>query len=241
MKKTILIILGVLVLLSGFYFFDYIRVTKYDKLPIIALKTEIKEKQFTLYKALFYKVWICSYKDVNGDIKQTIGSYRDADPKCPKIISFTDGYYENINGIKISTKDYQTITNLYDVDAIDSWTSDTDIENALYVANELEKSFFNLKENSTFTLNNDIINIAIFFDLVEDDDSYTWQEMANDETYYYCVKQDAVAKRNLFAKYQNGTCDSIWLFKNFSEKWCQLALLEKDNSIVRQYADANCN
>lgn len=240
MKKVILIFLAVLILLMGFYFFDYIRVTKYDKNPIIALKEENTTKQFTLYKALFYKVWVCTYKDANDKVVRTIGSYHDNDPECTKAISFTDGYYENSYGVKISLKDYQTIMNIYSIDTINSWEASEDLDNALYVVNELEKSFFTIKDNSTFTYNNEIVNVAIFFDLVQNGEIYTWQAMTDDETYYYCIKQDSVSKKYLFAKYQNNTCNSIWSFKSFTDKWCELTKTESNN-IIKEYADANCN
>jgi len=243
MKKIILILLMIFILIIGFYFFDYIRVTKYDKNPIIALKEENTSKQFTVYKALFYKVWVCTYKDENKKMVRTIGSYNDEDPICTKAISFTDGYYKNPYNVKISLKDYQTMMAIYDIDDIDTWQTNDDLNNALYVVNELEKSFFTIKDNSTFTYNNEIVNIAIFFDLVqnsEDNEIYTWQVMTNDESYYYCIKQDSVSKKYLFAKYQNNTCNSIWSFKNFTDKWCELVKSES-NSIIKEYADANCS
>lgn len=243
MKKIILILSAIIILLIGFYFFDYIRVTKYDKNPIIALKEENNDQQFTLYKAIFYKVWVCHYKDENDKIVRKIGSYHDEDPDCTKAINFTDGYYKNPYNVKISLKDYQTIMNIYDINTISSWKTNEDLDNALYVVNELEKSFFSIKDNSTFTYNNEIVNIAIFFDLVqnpEDKEIYTWQAMNDDPNYYYCIKQDITSKKYLFTKYENNTCNSVWSFKNFTPKWCEL-VKDEDNSIIKEYADANCN
>ena len=242
MKKTILIILGILILFSGFYFIDYIRVTKHNKVPIISLKERNEEKQFTVYKALFYKVWVCDYKNSDDDEDFIIGGYNDSDPECTKAISFTDGYYTNPYNIKISVKDYQTINSFYSIEKINTWTTDEELNNALFLVNELEKSFFTEKENSSFTYQNEIVNIAIFFDLVDKgDDIYTWEAMTSDESYYYCVKQDQVSKKHLFSKYENGTCSDIWSFKNFSDEWCNLALEEDENSVIKNYADLNCS
>ena len=240
MKKIIIIISLIVLLLAGFYFFDYIRVTKYDKNPIIAIKVKDDENQLTIYKAIFYKVWVCDYKNKDNKEVFVVGSYNDYPPECTKSINFTNESYTNPNGIKISASDYQTIANFYDVDTINTWTKDSDLVDALYVSNELGKRFFNLKENGAFTYLNEIVNIAIFYDLSDNDGVKLWQPMTNDQNYYYCVKQDSNNKY-LFSKYQNGTCDGIWNYKTFTEKWCNLALKEKDNSTVRQFADANCN
>ncbi len=241
MKKIIVIVGILLVLLIGFYFFDYIRVTKYDKVPIIAIKEKDDENQFTVYKAFFYKVWTCDYKDKSGNEVFVVGSYNDYPPECNKSINFNDGSYTNPNGITLYAKDYQTIASVYDVDTINAWDSDEDLENALFITNELEKKFFVLKENSAFTYLNDIVNVAIFFDLGQNEDGiYLWQAMTGDNSYYYCVKLDSNNKY-LFSKYENETCNGVWNYNAFTEKWCDLALKEKDNSTVRQFADANCN
>ena len=74
MKKIILILSAIIILFIGFYFFDYIRVTKYDKNPIIAIKVKDDENQLTVYKALFYKVWVCDYKDKDNKLVFKVGS-----------------------------------------------------------------------------------------------------------------------------------------------------------------------
>lgn len=237
MKKIIIIISVLLVLLGGLYLFDYIRVTKYNKLPFIAVKEVDKDNQLTLYKAIFYKVWVCDNKDEKG---KTVKAISDEMPNCSKSLDFSKGDHTNPQGVKISIKDYQIISTMYSVETINSWKEATDLDNALYVVNELERNFFTLKENSTFNYLNEIVSVAIFYDLVNNDDVYTWEAMVNDNNYYYCIKQDS-NKKYLFSKYINSTCDGVWNYKPFTDKWCGLALQEKENTTIRQYADANCN
>ncbi len=240
MKKMIIGFVGLFILLGGLYLFDYIRVTNYDKVPFIAVKKVDKENQLTLYKAIFYQVWVCDNKDEKGKVVKVIGDYKDDMPECSKSLDFSKGDYTNPYGVKISLKNYQIIGPIYSVETINSWQKSTDLDNALYVVNELERNFFIIKDNSTFNYLNEIVNIAIFYDLVTNDDIYTWEAMVNDNNYYYCVKQDN-NKKYLFSKYTNGTCDGMWNYKTFTDKWCSLTLKEKDGSTVRQYADANCN
>lgn len=61
---------------------------------------KIMNSNLLLYKAIFYKVWVCHYKDENDKIVRTVGRYNDEGPDCTKAISFTDGYYENSYGVK---------------------------------------------------------------------------------------------------------------------------------------------
>lgn len=216
-KKIITILLVVLILLAGATYIDYFLVKTKNDLPRIALKHNDDTKQVVIYKAPFYKVWHCL-----ADDSVILGDYTDNDPLCPRTVEYVNGYFTNSAGINISQRDYELMSynNIYTFDAISNMSSNSDIENAVYVAYEYGKSLYTIKDNSTLKYNSDNVEIAVFNEFVLDGKNYKWKSDLDDETKYYCAKKEG--DTYLFSKYTNNTCEDEFTKITMSDRWCSL-------------------
>src|SRR5574344_951832 len=94
-KKTILLVFGGIVFLMLLSYIDYWVAYKNGNAPVLSIKKEYKDKQMETYRGLFYTMWVCTAEEDNyGFDKMPDG--------CPLKLEFTDEYYTNTYGIKIS-------------------------------------------------------------------------------------------------------------------------------------------
>ena len=216
-KKIIIIFLILLVLFGGVTYIDYFLVKTKNNMPKIAIKEEDKVKQVVVYKAPFYKVWHCT-----SDDSIVIGDYKDSEALCPRVVEYIDGFFTNSAGLKISQRDYELMSynNTYTFDMISSMTSKSDVDNAVYVAEEYGKTKYSIKENSKFEYESDDVELAVFYEFVIDGNNYKWKSDLEDETKYYCAKK--VDDSYEFSKYENESCSSEFSKITMSDKWCEL-------------------
>lgn len=213
-KKIVIFLVVVLVVFSLVAYIDYFLVKMYNKAPTLSIKSENKEKGFTLYKAMFYKVWIC-----DSDSSITIGSYSDADAVCTISYEFKDGYYVNASNYKITQRDMKIITtdNIYTREMIDVIASDNDIFDAVYVAYNYYKNVPKLVNKTTY----DKTKLVVFPEIVYKNNLYEWEYDTEDESKYYCEKTNDKGI-NIYSKYINGVCDTNYEQIKMDQKWCSL-------------------
>lgn len=190
-----------------------------DRMPLLSIKSESTAKQYIKHSSLFFNV----YKCYSGDT--FVLSKNSKVPICRRIIKFNEeGYYTNINNLKISKRDYQMI---YDVSKtlkeIEEFTTSKEIDDAVKVAEEYERSLhIPLK---TIQINKEIINIEAYkeFVIINQYGDYAWQYQRTNETYYKCFKKE------LYKQYKSGSCLGEWTEVKLSQEWCSLA---KGNTIT---------
>ena len=150
--------------MSSLIYFDYFNVKTNNTSPKISLKEEINENQI-LYKAVFYKVWYCKTNKT-----YTISPYSVADEVCPINYVYNDGYYTNAEGIKISKRDLQLLTNdgVYTSEMIETFNSNKQVEDAVHVAYNYGKYKYKTIEDE------DNYSLVAFPDFKEDNNNYKW-------------------------------------------------------------------
>lgn len=210
-KKIILIIVGILVLISVFAYIDFFNTKANNTSPKMSIKEEIDENTI-VYKALFYKVWYCKSNKV-----YTIGDYSDRDVICPRDYSYDNGYYTNEQGIKISKRDLQLLTNdgVYTSEMIENMNSNSQIEDAIHVAyNYGLNNYKQLSSKEKSSDGNKIVMLPVFKEV---EGNFKWVYDEEDTNNYYCMKEkdDSI----YYAKYDNKKCGKFEEVV-MDEKWC---------------------
>ena len=202
MKKAIIIVLVILVLIGSFIYFDYFNVKTNNTSPKISIKENLTDDQI-LYKAVFYKVWYCKTNKT-----YTIGSYSDTDAVCPINYEYIDGYYTNAEGVKISKRDLQLLTNdgIYTSEMIETMSDNTQVQDAVHVA--YDYGIYKYKKIDKESEDNH--ELIVFPKFEEVDGNYKW---IYDEEDLYCLKDDS------FAKYDT-KCGKFEKIK-MDNKWCE--------------------
>ncbi len=207
--KIILILVVIFIILAAGSYIDYYVAKTKNTNPKMAIKKEINS-DLIVYNGMFYKMWYCKVNKV-----YTIGSYGDKDAICNKNYEYTDGYYTNASGIKISKKDLQLLTNtgIYTGEMIENMSSDTQVENAIHVAEDYESTKYK-------TVNQiDDYKIVVFQKFKEDSNgNYKWIYDENDTSKYYCLSKN----KNILskAKYDGVECGEFEQIK-MDDKWCE--------------------
>ncbi len=219
MKKTklvLIIVFIILLVLSALIYIDYFIVKEKNTTPKISLVEE--DKEFYVYKALFYKVWKCK-----SDDSIIIGDYKDPDAICKTNYEFNNGFYTNKNGLKISKKDLYmlTLTGIYTHDMVEKMVTNEDINSALYVVSKYEMLEYNnvMSENGSKLKSSDGFEIVVFptFEYNEKTDSYKWTYDNKNTNNYYCLDK----KNELYSKYTGNVCGEF-VKLSLDEKWCGL-------------------
>ena len=211
-KKIILIVVGVLVLTVFLAYIDYFNTKANNTTPKMSIKEEIDENT-TVYKALLYKVWYCKTNKT-----YTIGSYSDKDAVCPKNYSYDNGYYTNEQGIKISKRDLQLLTNdgVYTSEMIENMNTNAQVEAAIHVAYNYGINIY--KNLSNKTKSDDGHKVVMLPKFIEVEGNYKWVYDEDDKENYYCLKED---NDNIsYAKYTGDKCgkfESVVM----DETWCE--------------------
>lgn len=219
MKKTklvLIIVFIILLVLSALVYIDYFIVKEKNTTPKISLVEE--DKEFYVYKALFYKVWKCK-----SDDSIIIGDYKDPDAICKTNYEFNNGFYTNKNGLKISKKDLYmlTLTGIYTHDMVEKMVTNEDVNSALYVVSKYEMLEYNnvMSENGSKLKSSDGFEIVVFptFEYNEKTDSYKWTYDNKNTNNYYCLDK----KNELYSKYTDNVCGEF-VKLSLDEKWCGL-------------------
>lgn len=223
MKKVLIIIIVTLVLLASIVYIDYFNAKANSTSPKISLKENLDNNQI-LYKAVFYKVWYCKTNKT-----YTITSYSDVDPICPIDYRYVDGYYTNSEGIKISKRDLQLLTNdgIYTAEMIEAMNSNKQVEDAVHVAYNYGK----YKYKFSSIKSEDGNKLVMLPDFSLEDDNYKW---IYNEDNLYCIKE----KGNLLiAKYENkcGKYETIKMDKDWCQNYKSSTLVYEDN--IEKYCE----
>ena len=224
MNKKLMIIIStsflIIISLATTTMIEFYYAKKLDRMPIFSLKSEDKVKQYQKYTSFFYNVYKC-YSGYT-----TVQPLNKDEPYCPRVIKYDkDGYYSNINGLKISKKEYQMILNTSNtMNEIEAWTTKSQIEDSLIVAEEFERGIHKTEERNG-------LKIAIFreFVIINDYGDYDWVYQNNNKDYYKCVENDN------FKEYKGGSCIGDWQMLKPTEKWCSLAKNTTINKIKDLY------
>ncbi len=223
-KKVVLTTLFfVLILVGTISIVEFYYAKDAKRMPVLALKSEDKTKQYYKYTSLFYNV----YKCYSGTVFAVSKNYPE--PICNRVIVYDNGYYINKNGLKISKKDYQAIYDIsYNFNDIEDFTTNEEIEKAVFVASEYEKNLsIPIK---TTQINKQVVNINAFKDLkVNEYGDYSWEYQRGNESYYKCEKN------GLYKTYSNGNCLGEWSELKYTKEWCEAALNSTMNNIEQTY------
>lgn len=205
MKKFLIIVIVILVIIASLVYIDYFNVKTNNTSPKISLKEKINDNQI-IYKAVFYKVWYCKTNKT-----YTIGSYSDIDAVCPIDYAYVDDYYTNAEGIKISKRDLQLLTNdgIYTREMVEAMNSEKQVEEAVHVA----YSYGKYKYKVSSTKGNDGNKVVMLPDFKEEDGYYKW---VYDEEKLYCIKD---GEKLSIADYSD-KCGKFEVVK-MDEKWCE--------------------
>ena len=219
MKKirlVLIIVFIMLLILSALVYIDYFIVKEKNTTPKISLVEE--DKEFYVYKALFYKVWKCK-----SDDSIIIGDYKDPDAICKTNYEFNNGFYTNKNGLKISKKDLYmlTLTGIYTHDMVEKMVTNEEVDSALYVVSKYEMLEYNnvMTKDGSKLKSSDGFEIVVFptFEYNEKTDSYKWTYDNKNTNNYYCLDK----KNELYSKYTNNVCGEF-VKLSLDEKWCSL-------------------
>ena len=223
MKKIIITIIVVLLIMSALVYFDYFNVKTNNTSPKISLKEKISDSQ-TLYKAFFYRVWYC---DTNKTY--TIGSYSDADAICPINYSYVEGYYTNSEGIKISKRDLQLLTNdgIYTSEMVEAMNSNKQVEDAVHVA----YNYGRYKYKLTSKKSSDGYKLIVLPEFKEEENNYKW---VYDEENLYCLKD---SDKTSIAKYEDscGKFEVIKMDKDWCDSYTSSTLVYEEN--INKYCE----
>jgi len=203
MKRFVIILLLVCVVFFSLVYVDYFNTKTNNTYPKLSLKSENDDA--VIYTAVLYRVWYCKTNK-----KYMIGSYSE-DSICPKNYEYTNDTYTNTNGISISKRDLQLLTNdgIYTSEMIENMNSKKQVDDAVHVAYDYMKNVYKVVNE---TESNKII---IFPEFKEKDGRYEWV-YEEDENSYYCLSSD----EKMYAKYDNVECGKFVPFK-MDSKWCQ--------------------
>lgn len=222
-RVVITIIFFIIIFIGTTSIIEFYYAKDAKRMPILALKSEDKSKQYYKYSSFFYNV----YKCYSGTVYAIAKNYPE--PICNRIIVYDNGYYTNKNGLKISKKDYQSI---YDVSCnfneIENFTSKEEVEKAVLIANEYERNLSIPIKTTQF--NKQVVNINAFKDLsMNSYGDYSWEYQKSNELYYKCEKN------GLYKNYSNGNCIGDWSNLSYSKEWCELALTSTMSNIIDTY------
>ena len=204
MRKYIIIIFLILIVLCSLIYVDYFNTKTNNTYPKLSLKSENDDA--IIYTAVLYKVWYCK-----SNKSYMIGSYTE-DNICPKNYEYSNGTYTNSNGVVISKKNLQLLTNdgVYTSEMIENMTDEKQVEDAVYVAFNYLKMMYKVVDEL------DYYKLVVFPEFKEVDDHYTWEYSIPSDN-YYCVSNDGKS----FAHMYNEKCGRFVSFK-MDEKWCSL-------------------
>ena len=213
-KKIFIITIVLLLILSCLSYIDYFLVKTKNVVPKISLKED--KKEFIVYKAPFYKVWYCK------DSKTTvIGGYDDPDAVCPKNYTYSNGYYTNSLGVKISQRNLELITkNGIDTSAmVEAMKDNKAVNDAVYVAflygKTVCKKLVYKKDNEIMVDNNYLV---VFPEFNEVKGVYDWYYDEEDDMQFYClIEKDNVI---IYSKYENNSCDKKYTKLKLNAEWC---------------------
>ncbi len=215
-KLILIIVFIILLILSALVYIDYFIVKEKNTTPKISLSYE--EKEFYVYKALFYKVWKCK-----SDNSIIIGDYKDPDAICKTNYEFNNGFYTNKNGLKISKKDLYmlTLTGIYTHDMVEKMVTNEDVTSALYVVSKYEMLEYNnvISKDGNKLKSSNGFEIVVFpsFEYNEKTDSYKWIYDNKNTDNYYCLDK----KTESYSKYVDSACGEF-VKLSLDDKWCNL-------------------
>jgi hypothetical protein len=203
--KYLIIIFVTLIVIVSFIYIDYFNAKTNNTNPKISIK--IESENDILYKAFFYKVYYCKTNK-----KYKIAFY-DEEAVCPNNYNYVDGYYTNREGLKISKKDLQLLTNdgTYTSEMIENMKNDKSVSNAVLVANDFGSKKYKIIDEK------DGYNVVIFPTFKEVDDNYDWIYDENDKK--YCLKGENYNYQ--LASFDNNKCGKYERI-SMSEEWCKL-------------------
>lgn len=217
-KRIFALIIIALLILTILTIIDYYCVKNNDIFPRVALKHEYNDKDMTIYKALFYKLYYC---DSNNS--KILVSYSDDEPTCPSKYKFENDYYTNSVSLKISKHDIgiMTYNNIYTKEMIDVMNSNEEVSNALYVVNEYIKTKYKeLDEKiSNEGINYQLINIP---ELVYNKDNDNYELKYDEKQNIYCLQIDSKTKEKMYSVYDNGKCLLDFKPLKMTDRWCEL-------------------
>ena len=201
--KYLIVIFVIVIVFFSIVYIDYFNAKTNNTYPRLSLKSE--EDDAIVYTAVMYRVWYCK-----ANKKYMLGSYNE-DNICPRNYKYINGVYTNSNGIKISKKDLQMISNdgVYTSEMIESMNSNKQVEDAVYVANNYLKNMYKVVNET------DDNTIIIFPEFKEVDGNYSWV-YEEEEDNYYCLSED----QKSYSKYENEKCGKFETFK-MDKRWCE--------------------
>lgn len=218
-KKMFLLLITLVIVVVIFSYLDYFLVKTKNTFPKVSIKVNDKDKNMVTYNAIFYKVWYCT-----KDKTTRIGDYGDPEPSCSDSYSFVDGYFTNSFGTKISQKDLLIMIdkNIYTRDMIDIM-NETDVKNAIYVAEAYEKTLYKVLDSKKGKINGESkeYSVVLFPVFKKLNDTYKWTYDENNLEEYYCMSENDKGEKT-FSKYADGYCENMFNTLNFDEKWCSL-------------------
>lgn len=202
MKKFFIIFFIIIILVSSLVYVDYFNTKTNNTYPKLSLKSE--DDDSVIYSAVLYKVWYCK-----ANKRYMIGSYSE-DDICPKNYEYNNGVYINTQGVSFSKKDLQLLTNdgVYTSEMIENMTTDSEVEDAVYVASEY------LKNNYKVVNETESNKIIVFPEFVEEDGNYKW--VYNENENFYCLSSDEKS----YAVLNDDGCGEFVKFK-IEDKWCE--------------------
>lgn len=233
MKKgitiTLYIIFAIIIIISALTI-DYSVAKLYGNRLIFATKKVYEREQYTTYTGILYKMWICN---ANLDAYK-IGKKDDTPPPCPMVVIFDEnGNFITDNNITLTEKEYSMISRYYTYELINNWKTRKELEDALYISEELYKTEFATKDGYDITYKNEKYNIAIFYDFIlTDNGKYKWEMMENNLDFQYCMKFDTIKNENLFSKFSGTSCEGSFEKIEVSKKLCETI----ENSIISDAA-----
>lgn len=236
LRISLYIIFGV-IFLTSMLVIDYSVAKITGNAPIVAIKKENTREQYTLYTGIFYKMWICTAEENN----YKVGSLKSNPIICPKKIEFFNNVYTTFNNIKITQKNYAMISDYYTYDLMNEWTSEEELNTALFISEESHSKKFATKEGYYTSYNNENYMIAMFEDFVEDSDGkWSWKVMEDDISYHYCIKYNDDKTKYMISKYTGDTCQGDFAELTYSDEWCALASENKVSDIIKSEATEHC-
>ncbi len=219
-KKIFIILFCIAIIFAILSYIDYFLVKNQNTLPRISLKKVDEDKGVIVYKALFYKVWYCT-----SDGTTIIGDYSDPEAVCPSAYVFIDDYYTNASGLKISKKDLLLMVykNVYTNEMIEVMSTDSQVENAVYVAENYGKTFSRKVEDISGTVHDKSQEypIVIFPTFEKVDDTYEWVYDDTNSENYYCATVDSGVYK--YSNYRDGYCEDNFKAIKMDKRWCDLS------------------
>ncbi len=202
MKRFIVVLIILLIVLFSLVYVDYFNTKANNTFPKLSLKSENDDA--VIYTAVLYRVWYCK-----ANKKYMIGSYSE-DNICPKNYEYKNGVYVNEEGIAISKKDLQLLTNdgIYTSDMIEKMNSDEQVKSAVHVAYDYLKNMYRVVNETEAN------KIIVFPEYKEVDGNYKW--VYDEEDNYYCLSSDEKS----YAPFNNQVCGKYEAFK-MDEEWCK--------------------